>query len=87
MSKRAEEAAIIAFPKYYGKIEFPDGSTVEFERDEREREIFIQAYEQAQKDIQFLIETRIAEIIGDAQPRPTLRAELRDLIKRIKEEE
>lgn len=50
MSKRAEEAALKAFPKYYAKIELPDSSTIECERDEREREIFIQSYEQAEKD-------------------------------------
>lgn len=29
----------------------PDGSTIECERDEREREIFIEGYEQAEKDL------------------------------------
>ena len=34
-----------------------------------------------------LIESRITEIMGDAQPAPVLRIELRELIKQIKEEE
>lgn len=44
-------------------------------------------YEQAEKDVIALIESRIAEILGDAQPKPVLRAELQEIIKRIKEEE
>ena len=43
-------------------------------------------YEQAEKDILSIIESRISEIIGDAQPRPALRAELEELIKRIKDD-
>ena len=43
-------------------------------------------YMQAEKDVIAIIESRISEIIGDAQPRPVLRAELQELIKRIKEE-
>lgn len=42
-------------------------------------------YEQAEKDILAIIESRLSEIIGDAQPRPVLRAELQELITRIKE--
>ena len=41
-------------------------------------------YEQAEKDILSTIEYRLSEIIGDAQPKPILRAELQELIKRIK---
>jgi len=33
-----------------------------------------------------IIEGRIAEILGDAQPAPVLRMELDDIIKRIKED-
>lgn len=32
-------------------------------------------------------ESRISEILGDAQPKPALRAELQEIIKRMKEEE
>ena len=42
-------------------------------------------YEQAEKDIISLIESRIGEILGDAQPAPVLRIELRELINKIKE--
>jgi len=44
-------------------------------------------YKEAEKDIISLIESRIGEILGDAQPAPVLRAELQELIKRIKEEQ
>ena len=45
---------------------------------------FRDGYEQAEKDIIEMICWRISEIIGDAQPRPALRAELEELINRIK---
>ena len=48
---------------------------------------FIHGYERAQKDILAIIESRIGEIMGDAQPRPAMRAELRELISKIKEEQ
>ena len=47
---------------------------------------FIDGYRCAEKDIISIIESRISEIMGDAQPNPTLRAELRDLINKLKEE-
>ena len=43
-------------------------------------------YEQAEKDILSIVESRISEIIGDAQPKPALRAELQELITKIKNE-
>ena len=49
------------------------------------RRAYTEGYEQAEKDILSTIESRISEIIGDAQPKPALRAELEELIKRIKE--
>ena len=49
--------------------------------------LFQEGYEQAEKDIISIIESRIAEILGDAQPKPALRAELRELIEKIKEDE
>lgn len=42
-------------------------------------------YVQAEKDILAIIESRVSEIIGDAQPKPALRAELQELIKQIKD--
>jgi hypothetical protein len=50
------------------------------------QKIWEQAYGVAKIDILSIIESRISEIIGDAQPKPALRAELQELIKRIKEE-
>ncbi|MBQ6958152.1 MAG: hypothetical protein IJP77_06305 [Bacteroidales bacterium] len=50
-------------------------------------EACIKGYEQAEKDIIDLIESRIGKILGDAQPTPILRYELQDLIKKIKEKE
>lgn len=75
MSKRAESAE----RKYYGAL-----YSVQMKN---ERNGFIKGYEQAEKDIISLIESRIGEIMGDAQPAPILRYELQDLIKKIKEEE
>lgn len=42
-------------------------------------------YKEAEKGIISLIESRIEEILGDAQPAPVLRAELREMIDKIKE--
>ena len=41
-------------------------------------------YEQAEKDMLAIIESRLSEIIGDAQPKPVLRAELEELIAKIR---
>ena len=76
---RASEAAKMAYPNYW--------KFYPFETNKEARAAFIKGYEQAEKDIISLIESRIKEIMGDAQPKPALRAELRELIKRIKEEE
>ena len=43
-------------------------------------------YEQAERNIIAIIISRFHEIIGDAQPKPILRVELKGLIKRIKDE-
>lgn len=50
------------------------------------REQWEKGYKQAEKDIISILESRLSELLGDAQPTPALRAELRDLIKKIKEE-
>lgn len=76
MSKRAEERAFEAYPDYPTL----DGGYV---TQRKPRKVFIQGYEQAEKDIIAIIESRIAEILGDAQPKPTIRIELKELIKRI----
>lgn len=77
MSKRAEAAALKAYPK-------SDFNGVETRR-KGQRKCFIQGYGQAEKDIIDLIEFRILEILRDAQPAPVLRTELRELINKIKE--
>ena len=43
-----------------------------------------EGFEQAEKDIIALIESRLSELLGAAQPTPILRYELRDLINKIK---
>ena len=48
------------------------------------RVAFVCGYEAAEEDILALIESRLSEIIGDAQPMPVLRAELQELINKIK---
>ena len=85
MSERASEAALKAYP-YQRAIHFPDGFQ-EFDRNSVPRTLFQEGYEEAEKDIISLIESRISKILGDAQPKPALRAELQELIKHIKEEQ
>lgn len=77
MSKRAEEAALKVYPY--------DGGTKGWIC-KSSRPIFIKGYEQAEQDIITLIESRIGEILGDAQPAPVLRAELKELINKIKKQ-
>ena len=48
---------------------------------------YLAGYQQAEKDTIGIIETRISEIMGDAQPAPALRAELYEIIKRLNKEE
>lgn len=86
MSKRAEESSLGAYPimgkwigNQYGEWDNDINRTL--------RKAYLQGYEQAEKDIITLIESRISEILGDAQPKPALRAELQEIIKRMKEEE
>ena len=89
MSKRAEEAALKAYPPTYTTVK-RHAKRVQSELVDTHkpvRAIFRQSYEQAEKDILSLIRSRINEIQGDAQPRPALRAELRELMTKIKEME
>lgn len=81
---RAEEAAMKAYPimSIDGHNKLCEGSTTPTNYDFY-RGIYIKAYMQAEQDIISLIESRIGEILGDAQPAPILRVELRELIKRI----
>ena len=66
---------------------YPDYPTMDggYVTQRKPRKVFIQGYEQAEKDIIAIIESRTAEILGDAQPKPIIRIELKELIKRIKE--
>lgn len=85
MSKRAEEVALKVYPvheDFYRK----DGvfRSEPFDINIDKRYYFRQGYEQAEKDIIFLLESRIKEIIGDAQPNPVLRIELQGIIDKIK---
>ena len=81
--KHSEEAALKAYPDST-RDEF--GILTFWGYSKRHRECFIEGYEQAEKDIISIIKSRLSELLGDAQPTPTLRAELWDLIKKIKEE-
>lgn len=81
MSK-AEERALAAYPPEYGDEDFDKT----WDSNEQYREPYQEGYEQAEKDIIAIIESRISEIIGDAQPKPILRAELQELITKIKEQ-
>lgn len=80
MSK-AEKRALGAYPEKWWRD--CDGDA--WDANEKRREGFIHGYEQAENEILSLIESRISEIIGDAQPKPILRAELEELINRIKD--
>lgn len=81
MSERATEAALEAWPVQLVRTNF---DTHEFDENIQAREVYIQGYEQAEKDLVSLIQSRLKEITGDAQPNPILRHELQDLIKKIK---
>ena len=74
---RAEEMALKAYPR-------DEDRELNFRRTNY-RIAYERGYKQAEKDILSFVESRISEIIGDAQPKPALRAELEELIKRIKE--
>ena len=85
MSKRAEQAALKAYPIHGEWVGNQYGGWDE-DINRVYRNAFLQGYEQAEKDIIFIIESRLSELLGDAQPTPILRYELQDLIKKIKEE-
>ena len=83
--KRAEEAGLKVYPPQFssGKrfAKRVQGEMVDTHRPIRT--IFIRGYEQSQQDIIAIIQSRIDEILGDAQPKPALRMELQELIKKI----
>lgn len=83
---RAEQAALKAYPeKIIEHVEEP-GFVVKRDHNRFDRNVYIQGYKQAEKDLISIIESRISEILGDAQPNPTLRAELRDLINKLNDD-
>lgn len=86
MSERAEAAAMNAYP-IHGEWVGNQYGGWDSDINGPKREVYQEGYEQAEKDIIFIIDSRLSELIGDAQPTPALRAELQDLIKKIKEEE
>ena len=77
---RAEEQALKKYPE--------DKTFTSWQKDtfDAMRDGFIVGYEQATQNILIIVESRISEIIGDAQPKPALRAELQELITKIKEQ-
>lgn len=79
MSKKAKEAALKAYPVVIEEH-------TERDLNKPRRLSYIRGYEQAEKDIIALIESRLSELLGDAQPTPILRYELLDLVKKIKED-
>ena len=85
---KAEERALEAYPPTFtsGKRYAKRVQSEKVDTHAPIRSIFIKGYKQAEKDIISIIGIRISEIIGDAQPKPVLRAELEELIKRIKDE-
>lgn len=101
MSKRATDAALKALPDYSPDGKHKADLTLDrllyqraYEQAEKE---FAEAIKTAEDHAYFagsesmrekvisLIESRIGEILGDAQPAPVLRTELRELINKIKE--
>ena len=86
MSK-AEERALEAYPPTFtsGKRYAKRVQSEKVDTHAPIRSIFIKGYEQAENDIISIIGIRLSEIVGDAQPKPILRAELQELIDKIKD--
>lgn len=82
---KAEEAGLKVYPPQFssGKkfAKRVQGEMVDTRRPIRT--IFMRGYEQSQQDIIAIVQSRIDEILGDAQPAPILRMELQELINRI----
>lgn len=76
---RASEAAMKAYPVLESKVGI-DRTIAYLNR----RIGYEEGYKHAEKDIISLIESRIGEILGDAQPNPVLRMELQGIIDKIK---
>ena len=86
---KAEERALEVFPEdiqLFAESQEEPGKWLPVDENAQLRYGYKRGYEQAERDILSTIESRLSEIIGDAQPKPALRAELEELIKRIKNE-
>ena len=87
MSK-AEERALEAYPEdvqLFVESQEEPGKWLPVDENYQLRYGYKRGYEQAENNILSLIESRLSEILGDAQPKPILRTELEELIKRIKD--
>ena len=75
---KAEQQALKKYPE--------DKTFTSWQKDtfDAMRDGFIVGYEQATQSILAIVESRISEILGDAQPKPVLRAELEELIAKIR---
>lgn len=82
---KAEEAANKAYPYFPTEVNLFGHKTITADGNSHDRCIWRNGYEQAENNIISIIESRIGEILGDAQPAPILREELREIIKRIKQ--
>lgn len=88
MSNRALEAGLKRYPEnIVGTTKRLLEVNTPVDINLQKRIIFIEGYKQAKEDIINLIESRISEILGDAQPSPILRHELQYVINKIKEDE
>ena len=79
---RAERLALEMYPVF---MWYDNNCYRNVDAHKEQRVAYKQGYEQSQQDIIAIIQSRIDEILGDAQPAPVLRAELRELIDKIKE--
>lgn len=70
--------------KYAEKLDISKGWFDGCEIDELIKESYKAGAGWQKEKVLSLIESRLSQIMGDAQPRPALRAELRDLIDLIK---
>lgn len=85
LSKKVDEAAEKYGREYTILPDYYNDGEIDFYAEETGRAFKAGACFAVQRII-FIIESRIAEILGDAQPAPILRIELQELIDKIKEE-
>lgn len=83
--KTGEWVTVIPYSKGY-YISVPDNYVYAESSLDFHSEDYHKGYDKAKQDTIDIIQSRLSEIIGDAQPKPILRAELEELIKQIKDE-